>query len=124
MRVLVVDDTEEIRAVVEELLLFLGHHVRSAVNGREALAMLECYAPDIVVTDRRMPGMSGEELIRHIKASKPHLPIVLMTGDDLSLTERSAIAAAGANTILTKPFSKEELEIILDEIVRISPLPS
>lgn len=109
MRILVVDDTEEVRVVVEELLICYGHEVRSASSGKEALALLESYAPDIVITNRRMPEMSGEELIRHIKESKPHLPIVLMTGDDLSPTERRVITGAGASAIVIKPFSIEEL---------------
>ncbi len=121
MKILVVDDTELIRVMVEDLLLFLGHQVRSVASGKEALTLLERYIPDIVVTDRRMPGMSGEELIRHIRTSKPDLPIVLMTGDDLSDFERDVIHAVGASAIIPKPFPEVELGRILDEVIKISP---
>ncbi len=121
MKILVVDDNENIRELVKELLLFLGHQVQETAKGTEAIAMLEHFIPDIVITDRRMPGMSGEELIRKIKESLPHLPIILMTGDHLSIAERVVIAAAGASSILSKPFSEKELERALDEVIRISP---
>ena len=121
MKVLVIDDTESIRIVVEELLLFLGHRVCSVASGKEALDILEGFGPDIVVTDRRMPRMSGEELIRQIKQGKPNLPVILMTGDDLSSAERNVIAATGADGILNKPFSEEDLTKALDHAVIISP---
>ncbi len=121
MKILVVDDDESVRAVTEELLLDLGHQVCSVASGKEALTLLERYTPDIVITDRRMPGMSGEELIRRIRDSKPHLFIVLMTGDDLSLTEQRVITGAGASVIISKPFPEGGLKKTLDEIVKISP---
>lgn len=124
MRVLVVGENPEVRKAVSKLIARLGHKVVEASSGRGALALLEYYKPDIVFTDRRMPGMSGEELIRQIKASKPHLPIVLMTTDDLSDIERSVITAAGASAILHKPFSEGKLERVLDRVTRISPMPS
>lgn len=122
MKILVVDDNEKTREIVKELLLYLGHQAQATARGIEAIAMLKHLAPDIVITDRRMSGMSGEELIRRIKESLPHLPIILMTADFLSIAERRVIAAAGASSILSKPFSEEELERALDEVVRISPL--
>ena len=122
MKILVVDDNQKTCELVKELLLYLGHQVQATARGTEAIAMLERILPDIVITDRRMPGMSGEELIRKIKESLPHLPIILMTADFLSNTERKVINAAGANSILSKPFSEEELEMALDEVIRISPL--
>ena len=121
MRILVVDDSEGVRDLVEKLLQFLGHEVRLAANGKEALDILEGFGPDIVVTDRRMPRMSGEELIRQIKQGKPNLPVILMTGDDLSSAARNVIAATGADGILNKPFSEEDLTKALDHAVIISP---
>ena len=127
MRVLVVDDDPNIRGLVQDNFLSLDHEVRSAASGREALALLDKYTPDIVVTDRRMPEMNGEELIGRIKETKPHLLIffVLMTGDDLSPAERSVARAAGVDEIITKPFSEEKLEKVIDEAAaRISSAPS
>ena len=121
MKILVVDDNEKTHEILKELLLFLGHQVQTTARGTEAITMLERILPDIVITDRRMPGMSGEELIRKIKESLPHLPIILMTADFLSNTERKVITAAGASDIITKPFSEEELARVLDSVVKVSP---
>jgi len=123
MKILVVDDSEGMRLMLEDLLGYLGHEVQLAASGQEALALLERYAPDIVVTDRRMPRMSGEELIGHIRSLWPSLPIVMMTGDALAPAVERTIFAAGASAVLSKPFRAEEFERILKRVTRTSSTP-
>ncbi|GEM_PF-1387540 len=124
MKVLVVDDTESVREMLEELLCFHGYHIRFMASDRKALALLEYYALDTVVTDYRMPEMTGKELIRYIREKKPQMRFIVMTGDDLSVAQWRELIAISAYTILRKPFSEEELARMFDEVARISSAPA
>ncbi|MCX7934149.1 MAG: response regulator, partial [Planctomycetota bacterium] len=72
-RVLVVDDEPGICSLLRDLLTSEGHAVRTAANGRQALAMLDDFQPHLVVVDVRMPLMDGYEFLRHLRA-KSDLP--------------------------------------------------
>jgi diguanylate cyclase (GGDEF)-like protein len=117
LAVLIVDDQRDMRESLKFLLESQGHSdVRLAANGREALDLLRLDEPaagvgvDVVVIDVVMPGLSGIEVCRHIKAD-PRLhdiPVLVMTGrTDESLLEQAF--AAGAHDFLPKPVSPNEL---------------
>lgn len=117
VNVLVVDDVQTIRELLAEMLVSRGYEVQSAVGGWGALAILERFKPDVVITDRRMPEMSGEELIRHIRRKSKRQPIILMTGDSLLPVEEAVIKAVGADYILKKPFKIRELVAAIESVI-------
>ena len=108
MNVLVIDDEESVRIALEDLLSDAGYDVRTAEHVPGALALLESFAPDLVLSDVRMPMVSGFELLAMLRRDHPQLPVVLLTahGD-----ERTAVQAlkAGAWDYLPKPFDNAEI---------------
>lgn len=99
----IVDDDHSIRFVLEKALSREGLPVRSFSNARDLLAALETEAPQVLVSDIRMPGGSGLDLLSKVKARLPNLPVIIMTAySDLD----SAVAAfqGGAYEYLPKPF--------------------
>lgn len=111
--VLLVDDDPAIIDASRMLLESAGVRVHSASNGDDALALIESgVRPDVLVSDYRLPGMSGVELIRRMRnATKQDIRSVLMTGD----TSSSEIAAANVEncTVLHKPFDSNQLLSLL-----------
>ena len=101
-RLLVVDDDENLRWVTQTQLEDAGYSVVTAADGNEALAAIRSQRPALVITDLKMPGMSGMELLEHIKAFAPELPVLIVTAFG---TIQSAVEAVknGAYDYLTKP---------------------
>lgn len=110
--ILVVDDDENVRWVTQTQLEDAGYRVTEVPSGEAALAVLEKERPSLVLTDLRMPGISGIELLERIRAQEPELPVVLMTAYG---TIQSAVQAvkAGAYDYLTKPIDSEELLLVV-----------
>jgi DNA-binding NtrC family response regulator len=113
MRILIVDDEPAIRFSLSELLADAGHVVRTAEHGPAALAALDGDAADLVLSDLRMPAMSGLELLEEVRTRFPDALFVLMTahGD-----ERIAVQALklGALDYLPKPFDNDEVRAIAE----------
>lgn len=107
--VLVVDDDEDIRTVIELTLGLRGHDVRGAEDGLAALEQLHAGArPSVILLDLRMPRMNGIEFL-HALRSDPALapiPVVVLTGDSAAVPEAMA---AGANGLLLKPIDNRAL---------------
>ena len=108
VRVLVVDDEPRQREIVGEILREEGHDVTLCASGPEALRRLEDEPAEILLTDLRMPEMSGVDLLREAKRRSPDLHVILMTA---YATVSSAVEAMkdGAFDYLQKPFDKDEL---------------
>ena len=96
LRVLLVEDDEDNRELMAEVLETSGCDVVSASNGQEGLARLAEGGIDVVVTDVGMPGMGGLELAKAVRAAAPRVAIVVVTG----WAERDDIAAARGNNLL------------------------
>ena len=77
--ILLVDDEPKLRDVLAVGLTDLGYRTLAAGSGREALDMLQREDVDLVLTDLRMPGIGGRELLQEIKRTRPALPVILMT---------------------------------------------
>jgi len=111
-RILLVDDEAGIRKVLSIALTDGGYAVTTAENGAEALRVFRELAPAIVLTDIKMPGMDGIELLRHIKAESPDTEVIMFTGHgDMELAIKSL--KYEATDFVTKPINDEILEIAL-----------
>ncbi|MBX3361861.1 MAG: sigma-54-dependent Fis family transcriptional regulator [Phycisphaeraceae bacterium] len=115
--VLVVDDKEMMRDSVAGTLERAGFEVATATDGAAALEMIARRRPAAVVTDLRMPGLSGIELIERIRAIDEELPIVLMTAFGTIETAVKAMRV-GAFDYLTKPFEGDELVVAIKRAVQ------
>ncbi len=110
--ILLVDDEEGIRKVLGISLQDVGYEVLTAANGEEALGIFRAKKPDIVLTDIKMPGMDGIELLQRIKRESADTEVIMLTGHgDLDLAIRSLQFEAA--DFITKPISEEALEIAL-----------
>ncbi|MCU0585850.1 MAG: hybrid sensor histidine kinase/response regulator [Desulfobacterales bacterium] len=110
--ILIVDDEPDIRDVLSLALTDMGHDVRAAADGDEALRMFREARTPIVVTDIKMPGMDGIELLQKLKREDPDTEVVMITGHgDLDLAIRSL--KHEATDFITKPINIDVLEIAL-----------
>lgn len=108
--ILVVDDNNDLRAYVSQILQQAGHEVYGARNGAEGYHMAESRKPDLIITDLMMPVVSGLDMIRQLRASADlrGIPIILLTAkadEDTRITG----AEQGADAYLSKPFNNREL---------------
>ena len=106
-RILVIDDEPQITRVLRAALSAQGYDVRTANDPEEGLRVFRDWAPDLVITDLMMPGMSGVEVCRAIR-SRGSTPVLVLSVRE---HERSKVEAldAGADDYVTKPFSIQEL---------------
>lgn len=113
---LIVDDEPNLRKVLGALLEKEGYEVLEAANGEEALETLRNEDVEVVVSDLRMPGMGGLELLKRVKAEWQHLPVVMLTAHG---TVDAAVEALknGALDFLSKPFDKEEMRRVIAKAV-------
>ena len=111
-RILIVDDDESLRRVMQVQLQRSGYEVPTAVDGPQALAMLPTVVPDLVITDLKMPGMSGLELLKQIRAEYPEMVILLITAFGTVETAVEAMKA-GAYDYITKPVHGDELQLVV-----------
>jgi DNA-binding NtrC family response regulator len=121
IRVLVVDDDPGVRYTLREILSSEGLLVDEAADGAEALLRLEARPAPLVVTDLRMPGMDGMELLRRLAARSPAPRVVVITAHG---SERQAVEAmkAGAFDYFRKPFETEELLAVVRRAVETARL--
>ena len=111
-KLLIVDDEQSYRQLLTLVFEGDGHQIRTAMNGREALEMLEAEPAEVIITDVRMPDMDGIELLRHVREFLPDVGFVLMTAFATVDTAREAFKL-GADDFIQKPFDVEELKIIV-----------
>jgi two-component system cell cycle response regulator DivK len=109
-RILVIEDHEENRHLLRDLLTSAGYEMLEAITGEEGLTLAERERPDLILMDIQLPGIDGYEVTRRIKGNPAlrHIPIIVVTsyalsGDDLKATE------AGSDAYVTKPFSPRQL---------------
>jgi two-component system NtrC family response regulator len=109
-RILVVDDDDNVRWVLQTQLEDAGYELAAAQDGPAALASIQESRPALVLTDLKMPGMSGLELLEQIRAEEPDLPVIVITAFG---TIQSAVEAvkAGAYDYLTKPIDYDDLAL-------------
>jgi two-component system NtrC family response regulator len=119
--VLLVDDDQSFRRVMQYQLREDGYRVLTAGNLTEALREFQNESVDVVLTDVRMPGGDGMELLTRLKALQPDLPVLLLTAHG---TIGAAVDAmkGGAFDYLTKPFTREQLRVALGKTLDVAAL--
>ncbi len=122
-RILVVDDEKNYLVVLDALLSEAGFTVDTAPSAAQALLMLEDDEPDLVLTDMRMPHMTGLEFIGRLKPMYPELPIIVMTAFG---TVENAVEAmkSGAVDYIMKPFENQELLLTIEKALKVKKLLS
>lgn len=118
-RILVVDDEEIIRDVIaSKIQKSLGYEVLQAGNGVEALKSVEAMMPDLIITDIKMPEMSGIELLGEIRRRRISVPVIILTGYG---TMEDAITAIrlGAKSFIKKPFDINQVITLIENIFAV-----
>lgn len=111
--ILVVDDDESARIVVQMQLEEAGYQVLTAPSAKEGLSLADEYSPSLVITDLKMPGESGMDVLRNIRAEHPETAVVMITAFGTIQTAVEAIKS-GAYDYVTKPIDFEELVLIVN----------
>jgi two-component system, sensor histidine kinase and response regulator len=122
--ILVIDDNDDVRALVAAVLTNFGFVVRQATCGEEGIELARTQKPDLIISDVQMPGMDGHHLlgaIRELQDTAP-IPFILMTGSGSHSDFRRGMAS-GADDYIYKPFTPDELiEAVLSRLVRQTDL--
>ena len=116
--ILVVDDDEGVRENLAELFEVVGYSVLTAGNAVEAMEKLSAHEVDLLLTDYRMPGPNGVELIESARRTKPGMRAVLMTAFGDSFTEIDSVRR-GAIGYLNKPFEADEITGLVARILAL-----
>jgi DNA-binding NtrC family response regulator len=121
-RILVVEDEDGVRDLLEEVLAEAGYDVVGFPNAEDALEKLEAGAEaDLVITDLRMPGQGGEHLLKQLRTLRPELNVVVITAFG-SIESAIGMVKAGAYDYLTKPFGSDELLLTVHRAMEESRL--
>ena len=111
-KILVVDDEPTVRYTFDRYLTRAGHDVLAVETAEEALNRIASFEPDLVITDVRMPGMSGLELLEKLRSTLPEVDVLVMTGFEDMQSAISAIKA-GAYDYLVKPLEFDQIEAVV-----------
>ena len=110
--ILIVDDEQSYRQLLSLVFEGDGHTIRTAINGRDALEILQTEPADVVISDVKMPDMDGIEMLQALRETQPELGVILMTAFASVETAREAFKL-GADDFIQKPFDVEELKLIV-----------
>ncbi len=116
-RILVVEDEEPIRDLVQTALRFTGFTVESAASGPEGLALARNDTWNLLVLDVNLPGLDGFALTRKLREAGDDVPVIFLTARD-DLSDLRAGFTGGGDDYLTKPFSLEELVLRIEAVLR------
>ena len=128
-RIIVIDDEEDVRDVLKEVLEREGFDVEIAANGDDGLELLSNKGADVVITDIIMPGKNGVETVHEIRKNFPNTRVIVISGGgnvtpmeyEPSAIKTSAYlasaAAAGADVTLTKPFDRREILDAVNQLI-------
>lgn len=116
-KILIVDDETDLLRIACFRLKKTGYQVLSAVNGQEALKLIEEEIPDLILLDVRLPLMEGPDVCSRIKKDDrlKHIPVILFTASTMGIHER--VTACGAQGYILKPFSADELFSKIKEFI-------
>jgi CheY-like chemotaxis protein len=116
--ILVAEDERDIRELIKFTLTFAGHQITEAANGEEAVQLTKDVLPDLILTDVRMPKMTGYEACRMLKDDEAtkHIPVVILSakGQDEEIDKGRE---SGADDYIVKPFAPDQLAVRVAEIL-------
>ncbi|MBK7934067.1 MAG: sigma-54-dependent Fis family transcriptional regulator [Acidobacteria bacterium] len=110
--ILIVDDEQSYRQLLSLVFDSDGHKIRTAMNGRQAIELLQESPADVIISDVKMPDMDGIEMLRAVRETLPDLGVILMTAFASVETAREAFKLS-ADDFIQKPFDVEELKLIV-----------
>jgi two-component system OmpR family response regulator len=116
-RVLVVDDEENITFLLDSALRHFGFDVRVAHTGRDAIAQVEKFAPDVVLLDVMLPDLDGFEIVRRLRMDGVKVPVLFLSARDATEDKVRGLTLGGDDYV-TKPFSLEEVIARIQVILR------
>ena len=116
LHVLVIDDEQNSRNLISMFLELDGHSMETASGGEQALADFRKGTYDLVITDRAMPDMSGEQVAARIKEMQPEIPIILLTGFG-AIMQDDAEMPSGIDLIVPKPVTYKEIGVALASVM-------
>ena len=113
-RILLIEDEPAIRETLSDVLSSEGHSVAAAAAGDEGISLFRRGGFDLVLTDAQMPGPTGWEVARAIKATRGEVPVVVLTGGEQ--TDGSPADDSGADEVLRKPFDLGDLLALVSRL--------
>jgi two-component system OmpR family response regulator len=116
-RVLVVDDEENITFLLDSALRHFGYDVRVSSNGRDAIAQVEGFNPDVVLLDVMLPDLDGFEIVRRLRLDGVKVPVLFLSAKDATEDKVRGLTLGGDDYV-TKPFSLEEVIARIQVILR------
>jgi two-component system OmpR family response regulator len=119
-KVLVIDDEQGIRALLDTLLRRKGYDVIVAESGQKGLECFRRERPDVLVLDLKMPGMDGLTVLRQVRSLDPIMPVIILTGAGTAETEQR-VRALGVTEYVEKEFS---LHLLGDALKRLLKTPN
>jgi CheY-like chemotaxis protein len=122
-RVLVVDDEDHVRGLVSEYLSYDGNTVETAANGQQAIEKLRGDTFDIVITDRGMPLMNGDQLAETVKDVAPEVHVIMLTGVG-EMMEDAGEHPEGVDLVVSKPVTEEDLRKAMRQTLGLEASPS
>ena len=115
--ILTIDDEENIRNGLADNFELEGYNVKQAASGKEGLSLIAAGGIDLVITDLRMDGITGEEVVQKVTTEHPGIPVIVLTGHG-SIDDATAALKAGAFDFLTKPLDLDHLNIVVKNALR------
>ena len=106
--ILVIDDNEDFRKLLAETITMWGYNAAEAVDGEQALSIIEQFSPDLVIVDLDMPNMDGLEFTRRVKEINPDFPVIMVTAFARFYTSEE-ITASHPDAFLQKPVHMDKL---------------
>ncbi len=118
-QILAVEDNQDLRELIIQMLVFEDYDILTAKDGEEALELISLHRFDLILLDIMLPGISGMEVLTKIRSAKDsqvkNLPVVMVTAKSL-IDDIDAALLAGATSYLVKPFRAEALKIKIQNI--------
>lgn len=108
-RILVIDDSDDLRTIYQQMLSAAGYDVAVAAGGREGISHFRNQLPDLVITDLFMPDLDGFQTIKRLVEEFPSVKIIAMSGHDMAGSMLQIAQAFGARETLQKPFRVDKL---------------
>jgi YesN/AraC family two-component response regulator len=114
--ILVVDDEEMMRELLEDVLQLAGYSVETAEDGQAALIRVKESTPLLVISDIKMPRMNGFELLKSVKERFPDMRVIMMTGYSDDFTVKDALRL-NADEYIIKPFNTQDITSVVKSIL-------